>query len=60
VTINFDKIVERRNTKSIKWDSVERDILPMWVADMDFEVPESVIQAVKKRAEHGVYGYTGN
>jgi cystathionine beta-lyase len=58
VTINFDKIVERRNTKSIKWDSVERDILPMWVADMDFEVPESVIQAVKKRAEHGVYGYT--
>ena len=60
----FDEIVERRNTSSLKWDyTVERfgraDVLPMWVADMDFKSPAPVIEAIKRRAEHGVYGYTG-
>lgn len=60
---NFDKIIDRRNTSSVKWDCNEqvfgsKDILPMWVADMDFESPSEVIEAIKKRAEHGIYGYT--
>lgn len=59
---NFDIIVDRRNTNSVKWDNLNSvfgrsDILPMWVADMDFKSPEPVIEAIRKRAEHGVYGY---
>lgn len=60
----FDEIVERRNTSSLKWDYTgvrfgRADVLPMWVADMDFKSPAPVIEAIKRRAEHGVYGYTG-
>ncbi len=62
---NFDEIVDRKNTNSIKWDyykkfmNVEKDLLPMWVADMDFKAPPEVIKALKKRASHGIYGYSG-
>ncbi|WML42929.1 MalY/PatB family protein [Neobacillus sp. PS3-40] len=60
---DFDKEINRINTASEKWDEVEnlfgdKDILPMWVADMDFRVPEPVIDAIKDRAEHGIFGYT--
>lgn len=55
---NFDKIIERRNTKSVKWDLGEEDVLPMWVADMDFEVLDVITSAVIKRAKHPIYGYT--
>lgn len=60
---DFDKKIDRMNTASIKWDEVEnmygdKEILPMWVADMDFLAPAPVIEALKKRAEHGVFGYT--
>ncbi|MFD3158377.1 MalY/PatB family protein [Haloimpatiens sp. FM7330] len=60
---DFDTVIERRNTKSVKWDLVEemyndKDVLPMWVADMDFKVPQVIIDAIKKRAEHGIFGYT--
>ncbi|WP_134701617.1 MalY/PatB family protein [Ammoniphilus sp. YIM 78166] len=60
---NFDQMIERRNTASYKWDQVERlfgdpAILPMWVADMDFAAPPSVLEAIKKRVDHGVLGYT--
>jgi cysteine-S-conjugate beta-lyase len=59
----FHKEINRLNTASEKWDEVEnlfgdKDILPMWVADMDFKVPEPVIEAIKERAEHGIFGYT--
>ena len=59
---NFDEIVERRHTYSSKWDNVgprvgNPNALPMWVADMDFRAPAPVIEALKKRAEHGIYGY---
>ena len=50
--------INRRNTSSVKWDSVAEDLLPLWVADMDFPSPPQVIEALIKRAEHGVYGYT--
>ncbi|OMP67771.1 MalY/PatB family protein [Domibacillus epiphyticus] len=59
----FDEVVERRGTNAVKWDGLKtvfgkEDVLPMWVADMDFKAPEPVIEAVKKEAAHGVYGYT--
>lgn len=61
---NFDKVINRRNTECIKWDYVGQvfgaeDILPMWVADMDFECPECITEALKARVSHGIYAYTG-
>ena len=61
---DFDAVVDRHNTNSIKWDFAEeifkvKGILPMWVADMDFQVPEPVIDAINKVADHGIFGYTG-
>lgn len=61
--IDFQTVYDRKNTHSLKWDGVETifqtdDILPMWVADMDFKAPKEVNEALKKRAEHGIYGYT--
>ena len=53
---NFDEPVDRRNTNSLKWD-IGVNELPMWVADMDFRTAPAVIEAVKRRADHGVYGY---
>lgn len=56
---NFDNIKQRRNTNSYKWDNHEdNDIIPMWVADMDFEVAPAIIDALRKRVEHGIFGYT--
>lgn len=59
----FDRVHNRLNTRSMKWDLREfifqnEDILPMWVADMDFQAPREVNEALIKRAEHGIYGYT--
>ncbi len=54
----FDKIIPRRGTNCVKWDTVPEGVLPMWVADMDFETAPCVQEAVRKRAEHGVFGYT--
>src|SRR5690625_3300518 len=59
----FETVPNRKNTRSVKWDTLEEvfqsgDVLPMWVADMDFKAPEAVNNAIKERAEHGVYGYT--
>ncbi|MBP8038609.1 MAG: pyridoxal phosphate-dependent aminotransferase, partial [Prevotella sp.] len=56
---NFDKQIERRGTNSYKWDlPKEDDVIPMWVADMDFQTAPCIIEALKKRVEHGVFGYT--
>ncbi|MCG6909550.1 MAG: aspartate aminotransferase, partial [Deltaproteobacteria bacterium] len=58
-TFDFDRIIDRRNTGSLKWDRYHgRDILPLWVADMDFTAPPAVIDALRKRLDHGVFGYT--
>ncbi|MDD2559817.1 MAG: PatB family C-S lyase, partial [Bacteroidales bacterium] len=59
---NFDEIIDRHNTNSLKHDSCAQifgreDVLPLWVADMDFPCPDVVIQAIKKRLEHPVFGY---
>jgi len=56
---NFDVNVERRRTNSIKWDRYKgRDVLPMWLADMDFLCPEPIIAALQQRIAHGIFGYT--
>jgi len=55
---NFDEIIPRRGTNSYKWDSTaDADVLPMWVADMDFRTAPPIIEALKKRVEHGIFGY---
>lgn len=69
MTYDFDKIIPRRGTGCVKWDAPfpmgvsltdeERDrLIPLWVADMDFEAPSFVMDALRKRLEHGVFGYT--
>ncbi len=56
---NFDETVARRGSNSYKWDTAkEEDILPMWVADMDFRTAPAVINALARRVLHGVFGYT--
>lgn len=57
MTFRFDRLPDRRESESIKWNKYADDVLPMWVADMDFLSPPAVIQALEDRAAHGVYGY---
>ncbi len=55
----FDEVVSRKNTDCVKWDLREdNDVLPLWVADMDFKVMPQIQQAIKDRANHPIYGYT--
>ena len=60
---NFDETIERRGTDCFKWDALQTfygrgDVTPMWVADMDFRSPDFVMEAIRKRCEHEVLGYT--
>ena len=62
-TYDFDKIIERRGTGAIKTDALgkvfgKEDLVPLWVADMDFETPDFIVNALKERLEHPVFGYT--
>jgi cystathionine beta-lyase len=54
---DFDRVIDRRSTESNKWHKFPPDVLPLWVADMDFPSPEPVIRALRERVEHGVFGY---
>ena len=61
--MNFDEIINRKGTSSVKYDGRsfyfgKEDLIPMWVADMDFSVPEFITDAIIKRAKHPIYGYT--
>lgn len=61
--INFDEIVDRKNTDCLKYDFAARrgkpeDVLPLWVADMDFKTSSLVLDEIHKRVEHGIFGYT--
>ena len=61
---DFDEVIDRKNTNCAKYDFLEEngksvDVLPLWVADMDFRAPEEVVQALRRIAEHGIYGYGG-
>lgn len=56
---DFDEIVPRRGTCSYKWDSMDNeDIVPMWVADMDFRTAPAIVEALQRRVAHGIFGYT--
>ncbi len=60
---NFDEKIDRHGTNSVKWEGMTKmfgreGLFPMWVADMDFKVPQEVINAIKARADHGIFGYT--
>jgi len=60
---DFDRVIERRGTASVKWDLVDKlyggtELLPLWVADMDFSSPPEVIDALQKRISHGAFGYS--
>ena len=56
---DFDEIIDRRGTSSEKWEKYRgRDIIPLWVADMDFRSPPAVMEALHERVSHGVFGYT--
>ena len=62
----FEQVIDRRKTRSVKWDRMDvvygiedaSDVLPMWVADMDFPAPAAVIDAIKERLDHSVFGYS--
>ena len=54
---DFDRITDRKGSFSYKWEVAEGE-LPMWVADMDFEVAPNIKKALKKRVEHGIFGYS--
>ena len=62
---DFDELIDRRGTGCVKWDESPRegmdhvsDLIPLWVADMDFKAAPAILEAVRRRAEHGVFGYT--
>ena len=56
---NFEQLIDRRGTHSTKWEKYAgRDILPFWIADMDFAVPEFILDALRQRLDHPIVGYT--
>ena len=54
---DFDTIIIRRGTDCEKWDSLADGVLPLWVADMDFRAAPAIVDALKRRANEGVFGY---
>lgn len=57
---DFDQIVNRVNTHSVKWDAYPPDVLPMWIADMDLLSPPAVTHILEQRIQHGIFGYEGD
>ncbi|MEM3238249.1 MAG: MalY/PatB family protein, partial [Thermoplasmata archaeon] len=60
---DFDEVIDRKGTGSVKWDFLAQrfssdDLLPLWVADMDFRAPQPLVDALTRRAQHGIYGYS--
>ena len=53
---NFDEVIDRSGTNSLKWENSGSNGLPMWVADMDFKTAPCITEAVLKRAQHGIFG----
>jgi cystathionine beta-lyase len=62
-TYNFDELIDRTGTNTVKYDGRKAffgnaDVMPLWVADMDFRTPDFILDAIRKRAEHEIFGYT--
>jgi cysteine-S-conjugate beta-lyase len=63
IRYNFDEVIDRRGTHAVKLDGMQEiwgrtDLIPLWVADMDFATPPFILEAVRKRCEHPILGYT--
>lgn len=59
MSFDFDSVIDRRGTGSLKWNRYAgKDILPLWVADMDFPAPPCVLEAIRRRVDHGILGYS--
>lgn len=56
---DFDQILERKGTDSIKWQRYGNEVIPLWVADMDYVSPEPIVKALRERVDHRVFGYGG-
>ena len=57
-SFDFEKLVDRRGSSSTKWEKFDSDVLPMWVADMDFAAPEFILDKIQERLAHPILGYT--
>ncbi|MGV8048975.1 MAG: MalY/PatB family protein [Anaerolineaceae bacterium] len=55
--MNFDQVFDRQNSESVKWLTYPKEVLPLWVADMDFQCPQAVQDALHERVDHGIFGY---
>ncbi len=55
---DFDQVIDRTDSHSLKWQVHDRDVLPMWVADMDFKAPDVIVDAIVERSKHGIFGYS--
>ncbi len=55
--LNFDELIDRRDSDCTKWRKYGPDVIPLWVADMDFRSPQPVVDALRERVEHGIFGY---
>ena len=58
MAVDFDTIIDRSNTSSLKWDRFDKETIPLWVADMDFQTAPEIIEALHQRIDHGIFGYT--
>ena len=63
MTYDFDRKIERKQNNSAKWDEIKRktadeDLLPMWMADMDFETAPEILEAMQEKLNHRIFGYT--
>lgn len=55
----FDQVIDRRGSDSVKWSNYPDDVIPMWVADSDFNAPKEIVTSIRRRLEHPLFGYTG-
>ena len=58
MAVDFDAFIDRSNTSSLKWSRFDKETIPLWVADMDFQSAPEIIEALHQRIDHGIFGYT--
>lgn len=58
MAVDFDTIIDRSDTSSLKWERYDKGVIPLWVADMDFRSAPEIIDSLQQRIEHGIFGYT--
>ncbi|OED43107.1 aspartate aminotransferase [Endozoicomonas sp. (ex Bugula neritina AB1)] len=58
MAVDFDTIIDRSDTSSLKWEKFDKETIPLWVADMDFQAAPEILDALHQRIDHGIFGYT--